>query len=94
MIAARGAINSVLEKLTPREAMILRLRYGLYKPVIMYADKSMNTRYRKRDYMTYQEIADEFGVTKERVRQLISKAERRVRMMPEAKELRWFLYDK
>ena len=59
----RNKIDTMLKTLTPREERIIRLRYGLEDNVIH----------------TLEDIAKEFGITRERVRQLEVKAIRRLR---------------
>jgi RNA polymerase primary sigma factor len=64
-------ISDALQKLHPRQAEILRMRYGFDQPE-----------------HTLQEIADKFGLTRERIRQLQSKAEAKllkVLQRPDAK---------
>ena len=59
----REQINRVLSTLTPREARILRMRFGLHDG---------------RTY-TLEEIGERFGLTRERIRQLEGRALRRLR---------------
>jgi len=59
----RERINQVLSTLTPREARILRLRFGLDSD---------------RPY-TLEEVGRKFGLTRERIRQIEGKALRRLR---------------
>ncbi len=59
----RNKIDKMLKTLTPREERIIRLRYGL-------EDNTIHT---------LEDIAKEFGITRERVRQLEVKAIRRLR---------------
>ena len=68
-------IESVLETLPPREAHILRLRFGL------------------EDGRTYtlEEVGLKFGLTRERIRQIESKALRRLRHPRRARQLRDYL---
>ncbi len=68
-------IESVLETLPPREARILRLRFGL------------------EDGRTYtlEEVGMKFGLTRERIRQIESKALRRLRHPRRARQLRDYL---
>ena len=56
-------INEVLSELTPREEKVIRLRYGLDDD-------------RPR---TLEEVGKEFGVTRERIRQIEAKAIRKLR---------------
>ena len=56
-------IDKMLKTLTPREERIIKLRYGL-------EDNTIHT---------LEDIAKEFGITRERVRQLEVKAIRRLR---------------
>jgi DNA-binding CsgD family transcriptional regulator len=56
-------LNDCLDTLTPREAKVLRMRFGID---------------RDRDY-TFDQIGQMFGVTKERVRQIEAKALRKMR---------------
>jgi RNA polymerase primary sigma factor len=57
------ALNEALETLTDREEKVLRMRYGLLDG---------------RNY-TLEEVGKEFGVTRERIRQIESKALRKLR---------------
>ncbi|MBP3504755.1 MAG: sigma-70 family RNA polymerase sigma factor [Bacilli bacterium] len=59
----RNKIDKMLKTLTPREERIIKLRYGL-------EDNTIHT---------LEDIAKEFGITRERVRQLEVKAIRRLR---------------
>lgn len=68
-------IESVLETLPPREARILRLRFGLENG---------------RTY-TLEEVGLKFGLTRERIRQIESKALRRLRHPRRARQLRDYL---
>ena len=56
--ALRGAIVGVLETLTPREAKVLRMRFGI----------GMKTDH------TLEEVGIQFGVTRERIRQIEARA--------------------
>ena len=58
-----GDVNFVLSKLEPREADIIRLRFGL----------------EGRDPMTLEEVGEKIGVTRERIRQLQEQALRQLR---------------
>jgi RNA polymerase primary sigma factor len=58
-----GDVNLVLSKLEPREADIIRLRFGL----------------EGRDPMTLEEVGEKIGVTRERIRQLQEQALRQLR---------------
>ena len=66
---------SVLHKLTPREEMVLRLRYGIDggRP------------------RTLEEVGKEFNVTRERIRQIEAKALRKLRHPSKKKKLEDFL---
>lgn len=59
----RERVNEVLSTLTPREARILRMRFGLND---------------NRPY-TLEEVGEKFGLTRERIRQIEGKALRRLR---------------
>lgn len=61
-------LNKFLDTLTPKEAQILRLRYGL-----------KNGRSH-----TLEEVGKKFGVTRERIRQIEGKALRRMRYLSES----------
>ncbi|MDD6021247.1 MAG: RNA polymerase sigma factor RpoD [Oscillospiraceae bacterium] len=65
-------INEVLKTLTPREAKVIALRFGLDngKP------------------MTLEEVGNEFGVTRERIRQIEAKALRKIRHPSRSKYLK------
>lgn len=64
----KEAVHKVLGKLFPKEALVLSLRYGIGTGAPM----------------TLEEVANhpEFGVTRERIRQIESKAIRRIRCTP------------
>ena len=71
----REKVQDVLETLPPREARILRLRFGLENG---------------RTY-TLEEVGEKFGLTRERIRQIESKALRRLRHPCRARQLREYL---
>ncbi len=68
-------IQDVLDSLPPREARILRLRFGLENG---------------RSY-TLEEVGQKFGLTRERIRQVETKALRRLRHPRRARQLREYL---
>ena len=68
-------LMSVLATLTPREAKVLRLRFGL---------EDGRTR-------TLEEVGKEFNVTRERIRQIEAKALRKLRHPSRSKKLKDFL---
>jgi len=71
----RDKVEEVLSTLTPREARILRLRFGLQDG---------------RSY-TLEEVGQKFGLTGERIRQLESRALRRLRHPRRSRQLRDYL---
>ncbi|MGF1757931.1 RNA polymerase sigma factor RpoD [Photobacterium sagamiensis] len=71
----RGATNDVLAGLTPREAKVLRMRFGI----------DMNTDH------TLEEVGKQFDVTRERIRQIEAKALRKLRHPSRSDVLRSFL---
>lgn len=71
----REQLIAVLHKLTPREEMVLRLRYGI--------DDG-----RPR---TLEEVGKEFNVTRERIRQIEAKALRKLRNPSRSKKLKDYL---
>jgi RNA polymerase primary sigma factor len=71
----REKIEEVLATLSPREARILRLRFGLHNG---------------RPY-TLEEVGQKFGLTRERIRQIEGKALRRLRHPRRARQLRDYL---
>ncbi|TFH33691.1 MAG: RNA polymerase sigma factor RpoD [Anaerolineales bacterium] len=71
----RDKIEDVLATLSPREARILRLRFGLQNG---------------RPY-TLEEVGQKFGLTRERIRQIEGKALRRLRHPRRARQLRDYL---
>jgi len=71
----REKIEEVLETLPPREARILRLRFGL--------ENGHN--------YTLEEVGEKFGLTRERIRQIESKALRRLRHPRRARQLKEYL---
>jgi RNA polymerase primary sigma factor len=68
-------VHEVLGTLSPREARILRLRFGLENG---------------RAY-TLEEVGEKFGLTRERIRQIEGKALRRLRHPMRARQLREYL---
>jgi len=68
-------VHEVLATLTPREARILRMRFGLDD---------------NRPY-TLEEVGAKFGLTRERIRQIEGKALRRLRHPCRARQLREYL---
>lgn len=68
----REKIEEVLDTLPPREARILRMRFGLENG---------------RSY-TLEEVGQKFGLTRERIRQIESKALRRLRHPRRSRQLR------
>lgn len=71
----KGHISEVLETLNPRERRVLELRFGL---------KDGRAR-------TLEEVGKEFGVTRERIRQIEAKALRKLRHPTRSKKLRDYL---
>ncbi|MGB0865544.1 MAG: RNA polymerase sigma factor RpoD [Granulosicoccaceae bacterium] len=67
--------HSVLASLTPREAKVLRMRFGI----------DMNTDH------TLEEVGKQFDVTRERIRQIEAKALRKLRHPSRSEQLRSFL---
>lgn len=73
----REQLNKVLHTLTPREEMVIKLRFGL---------EDGRTR-------TLEEVGKEFNITRERIRQIEAKALRKLRHQSRSKILRGFLND-
>jgi RNA polymerase primary sigma factor len=71
----RDATKDVLDSLTPREAKVLRMRFGI----------EMNTDH------TLEEVGKQFDVTRERIRQIEAKALRKLRHPSRSEQLRSFL---
>ncbi|CAH0532470.1 RNA polymerase sigma factor RpoD [Vibrio stylophorae] len=71
----RMATHEVLAGLTPREAKVLRMRFGI----------DMNTDH------TLEEVGKQFDVTRERIRQIEAKALRKLRHPSRSEVLRSFL---
>ncbi len=71
----RGDLDEVLDSLSPREKRVLQLRFGL-------EDGKQRT---------LEEVGKEFGVTRERIRQIEAKAIRKLRHPTRAKKLRDYL---
>jgi len=69
------ATQSVLSSLTPREAKVLRMRFGI----------DMNTDH------TLEEVGKQFDVTRERIRQIEAKALRKLRHPSRSEQLKSFL---
>jgi len=69
------AMRGVLESLTPREAKVLRMRFGI----------DMNTDH------TLEEVGKQFDVTRERIRQIEAKALRKLRHPSRSEQMQSFL---
>ena len=72
MTFLKSKVNEVLETLTPREAEVLRLRFGL----------------RDGTPQTLEEVGKAFNVTRERIRQIEAKALRKLRHPSRSKHLK------
>jgi RNA polymerase primary sigma factor len=77
MESLRETTHSVLAQLTPREAKVLRMRFGI----------DMNTDH------TLEEVGKQFDVTRERIRQIEAKALRKLRHPSRSEQLRSFLIE-
>ncbi len=73
----RETTHGVLAGLTPREAKVLRMRFGI----------DMNTDH------TLEEVGKQFDVTRERIRQIEAKALRKLRHPSRSEQLRSFLLE-
>ncbi|WP_343192644.1 RNA polymerase sigma factor RpoD [Buchnera aphidicola (Taiwanaphis decaspermi)] len=73
----RTATHNILSGLTPREAKVLKMRFGI----------DMNTDH------TLEEVGKQFDVTRERIRQIEAKALRKLRHPSRSEILRSFLDD-
>ena len=71
----RDVTKSILDSLTPREAKVLRMRFGI----------EMNTDH------TLEEVGKQFDVTRERIRQIEAKALRKLRHPSRSERLRSLL---
>ena len=71
----KDQMNEILSGLTPRERMVLEMRFGL---------KDGTAR-------TLEEVGQEFGVTRERIRQIEAKALRKLRHPRSSRSLRDYL---
>jgi RNA polymerase primary sigma factor len=74
----RNVTSEILEGLTPREAKVLRMRFGI----------EMNTDH------TLEEVGKQFDVTRERIRQIEAKALRKLRHPTRSERLKSFLETK
>ncbi|WP_066734232.1 RNA polymerase sigma factor RpoD [Cupriavidus sp. D384] len=75
MSGLRAQIESALDELSPREAKVLRMRFGL----------DMSTEH------TLEEVGKQFDVTRERIRQIEAKAMRKLKHPSRADKLKPFL---
>jgi RNA polymerase sigma factor rpoD len=71
----REQLEEVMNTLTPREAKVLKLRFGL---------EDGKSR-------TLEEVGKEFNVTRERIRQIEAKALRKLRHPSRSKKLRDYM---
>ena len=67
----RDQINEILNDLSPKERQILEMRHGLTDGVMR----------------TLEEVGKEFGVTRERIRQIEAKAHEKIRQHDKIKKL-------
>lgn len=74
-VGLSDATREILASLTPREAKVLRMRFGI----------DMNTDH------TLEEVGKQFDVTRERIRQIEAKALRKLRHPTRSEQLRSFL---
>ena len=74
-IGLMETVRDVLAGLTPREAKVLRMRFGI----------DMNTDH------TLEEVGKQFDVTRERIRQIEAKALRKLRHPSRSRKLKAFL---
>ena len=77
MESLKETTHNVLAGLTPREAKVLRMRFGI-------GEKSDHT---------LEEVGQDFEVTRERIRQIEAKALRKLRHPSRSDQLRSFLID-
>ena len=77
MESLRETTHAVLAQLTPREAKVLRMRFGI----------DLNTDH------TLEEVGKQFDVTRERIRQIEAKALRKLRHPSRSEQLRSFLME-
>ena len=68
-------VKKILGTLTPREARVLRMRFGVGE----------------RSDHTLEEVGQDFEVTRERIRQIEAKALRKLRHPSRSKRLRTFI---
>ncbi len=73
----RETVHGVLSQLTPREAKVLRMRFGI----------DLTTDH------TLEEVGKQFDVTRERIRQIEAKALRKLRHPSRSEQLRSFLME-
>lgn len=71
----KGQLNEVLDTLTDREENVLRLRFGLEDG----------------QSKTLEQVGQQFGVTRERIRQIEAKALRKLRHPSRSKQLKDFM---
>ena len=71
----RSYLDEALETLSDRERQVLRMRFGL--------DDG--------ECRTLEDIGQQFGVTRERIRQIEAKALKKMRLLKRAKKLKGFL---
>jgi RNA polymerase primary sigma factor len=74
-VSMRNVVKDVLDSLTPREAKVLRMRFGV----------EMSTDH------TLEEVGKQFDVTRERIRQIEAKALRKLRHPSRSDKLKSFL---
>ena len=70
----RDHIHEIISELLPREQKILRLRFGLEDGIVR----------------TLEEVGKEFGVTRERIRQIEAKAIEKIRQHEKAKKIQGY----
>ena len=70
----RDHIHEIISELLPREQKILKLRFGLEDGIVR----------------TLEEVGKEFGVTRERIRQIEAKAIEKIRQHEKAKKIQGY----
>lgn len=81
LIGMQEVIPSLLAKLPPRERKVIELRFGFDKEEDKEGDRCSRPR-------TLEEVAREFGVTRERIRQVENRAFRSMRRTTECQRLK------
>lgn len=87
----KEGIEDCLNTLSDREKKIIKLRFGFERPQIGEIRRLDTNIKSSHDGLTYEEVAEVFGVTRERIRQIEAKALRKLKHPTRKSKLECFI---